>query len=219
VLDAINGASDGDPSSVSVQFRGRATKPVSLMRVAFDPAWLEADASRAMPTAVEALRDAGATVVERTLTPPGDQGVLMGGLVVEAAAAFESMTRTAADDELSWQADEAWPNTFRRAWFVPTIEAVQVERLRRRFMEWMRTCMGDADALLCPPYAGGMLVITNATGHPSLVQRAAFADPRTPATLTLIGRPFDEGTLVSLGTAMEQRLDVWRRRPELAFMR
>ncbi len=218
VLEAINGASMGDPSSVSVPFGAGAAKPLSQMRVAFDPAWLEADQARVMPAAIAALRDAGATVVERTVAPPGNPGMLVISLGAEAAAAFESMTRSGADDQLSWQADEAWPNTFRQAWFVPSIELVQVERLRRRFMEWMRTCMGDADALLCPPFAGGMLMITNATGYPSLVQRAGFVDERTPTSLTLVGRPFDEGTLVALGDAIERRLDVWQRRPDLPFM-
>lgn len=215
VLEAINGASIGDPSSVSVPFRTGASRPVPKMRVALDPAWLEADKGRVMPAAIAALRDAGVTVVERTMTPPGDPEMLMTSLTAEAAAAFESMTRSGADDQLSWQADDAWPNTFRQAWFVPAIELVQAERLRRRFMEWMRTCMGDADALLCPPFAGGMLMITNATGYPCLVQRAGFIDTRTPTALTLIGRPFDEGTLVALGTAIERRLEVWQRTPTL----
>jgi len=219
VLAAINGASMGDPASVTVPWRPRAAKPLSQMRVGYDPAWLAADGAKVMPTAIAALRDAGVSVTERAMTPPGDPGVLMTSLVAEAAAAFESMTRSGSDDQLSWQADEAWPNTFRQAWFVPAIELVQVERLRRRFMEWMRTCMGDADALLCPPFAGGMLMITNATGHPCLVQRAGFVDAQTPATITLIGQPFDEGTLVSLGDALEQRLDVAGRRPAMPWMR
>ncbi|MBU3729861.1 MAG: amidase, partial [Phycisphaerales bacterium] len=215
VLQAINGASLGDPSSVSVPFIARSSKPLAQMRVAVDPSWIEADGAQVMPSAIAALRGAGVTVVERAMTPPGDPGVMMLGLVAEAAAAFESMTRSGLDDQLSWQADEAWPNTFRRAWFVPAIELVQVERVRRRFMQWMRTCMGDADALLCPPFAGGMLMITNATGHPCLVQRAGFLDARTPTAVTLIGRPFDEGTVVALGGVIEQGLDVWRRKPGL----
>jgi Asp-tRNA(Asn)/Glu-tRNA(Gln) amidotransferase A subunit family amidase len=218
VLEAINGASMGDPSSVTVPFSVRSPKPLSQMRVAYDPAWLKADPASVMPATIAALRDAGVSVTERTMTPPGNPGILMTSLVAEAAAAFESMTRSGTDEHLSWQADEAWPNTFRQAWFVPAIELMQVERLRRRYMEWMRTCMGDADALLCPPFAGGMLMITNATGHPSLVQRAGFIDARTPTSLTLIGRPFDEGTLVSLGEALEQRLDVSRRLPDMPWM-
>ena len=215
VLEAIHGSSMGDPSSVTVPLRVRSAKPLSQMRVEYDPAWIEADSARVMPSAIAALRDAGITVAERPIALPGDPGILMTGLVAEAAAAFESMTRSGADDQLSWQADEAWPNTFRQAWLVPAIELVQVDRLRRRFMEWMRTRMGEADALLCPPFAGGMLVITNATGHPSLVQRAGFIDPRTPTSITLIGRPFDEGTLVSIGIALEGRLGASRRRPSL----
>ena len=219
VLAAINGASIGDPSSVTVPFGSRGAKPLPQMRVAYDPAWLAADRAKVMPAAIGALRDAGATIIERAMTPPGDPDMLMTSLVAEAASAFESMTRSGSDDQLSWQADEAWPNSFRQAWLVPAIELVQAERLRRRFMEWMRTCIGDADALLCPPFAGGMLMITNATGHPCLVQRAGFADARTPTTLTLIGRPFDEGTLVALGDALEQRLGVWRTQPDLSWVR
>ncbi len=219
VLEAVNGASAGDPSSVNVPFSARATKPLAQVRVAYDPAWIESDPAKAMPAAIAALRSAGVTVVERTMTPPGNPGILMTSLVAEAAAAFESMTRSGADDQLSWQADEAWPNTFRQAWFVPAIELVQVERLRRRYMEWMRTCMGDSDALLSPPFAGGMLMVTNATGHPCLVQRAGFVDARTPATITLIGRPFDEATIVSLGEELEQRLNVSRRQPAMPWMR
>jgi len=219
VLEAINGASAGDPSSVTVPFSARATRPLAQMRIAYDPAWLKADPTNVMPAAIAALRDTGVTVVERTMTPPGNPGILMTSLVAEAAAAFESMTRSGADDQLSWQADEAWPNTFRQAWFVPAIELVQVERLRRRYMEWMRTCMGDSDALLCPPFAGGMLMVTNATGHPCLVQRAGFVDAQTPATITLIGRPFDDATIVSLGEELERRLAASRRQPAMPWMR
>ena len=218
VLEAINGASMGDPSSVTVPCSVRSAKPLPQMRVAYDPAWLKADPSNVLPAAIAALRDAGVSVTERATMPPGDPSMLMMSLVAEAAASFESMIRTGSDDQLSWQADEAWPNTFRQAWLVPAIELVQVERLRRRFMEWMRTCMGDSDALLCPPFAGGMLMITNATGHPSLVQRARFTDPRTPTSITLIGRPFDEGTLVSLGDALERRLGASGRRPAMPWM-
>jgi len=219
VLGAVNGASAGDPSSVTVPLGGVDASELPRMTVAFDPAWISADRAGVMRPAIDALRGAGVRIVERTMTPPGDPGVLMTSLVAEAAASFESLTRDGTDDQLSWQADEAWPNTFRQAWFIPAIELVQAERLRRRFMEWMRTCMGDADAIICPPFAGGMLMVTNATGHPALVQRAGFTDPRTPTTITLIGRPFGEAALVTLGHAIEERLGVATRKPDLAWMR
>lgn len=218
VLEAINGASAGDPSSVTVPLRPVDAAALPRMMVAYDPAWLASDRAGVMRPTITALRDAGVRVVERTMTPPGDPGMLMTSLVAEAAASFESLTRDGTDDELAWQADEAWPNTFRQAWFIPAIELVQAERLRRRFMEWMRTCIGDADALMCPPFAGGMLMVTNATGHPTLVQRAGFIDPRTPTTITLIGRPFGDAALVTLGHAIEERLGVAARKPDLSWM-
>jgi hypothetical protein len=131
------------------------------------------------------------------------------------------MTRSGADDQLSWQADEAWPNSFRQSWFVPAIELVQAERLRRVFMQWMRGVLEGVDALILPPFAGGMLVVTNATGHPSLVLRSGFDEEKgavQPRAITLIGRPFDEATLLRAGGALEATLAVAGRRPQMPWM-
>ena len=60
--------------------------------------------------------------------------MLLVPLHAEAAAAFEDLTRDGRDDTLSWQAREAWPNTFRRSWFIPAIELVQADRFLREAM-------------------------------------------------------------------------------------
>ena len=80
------------------------------------------------------------------------------GVRAEAAAAFEHMTRTDADDQLSWQADEAWPNSFRKTWFVPAIELVQAERLRRVCMQWMRTALDGVDLAEISITSGARLI-------------------------------------------------------------
>jgi hypothetical protein len=138
--------------------------------------------------------------------------------MAEAAAAFEDMTRSNTDDQLSWQADEAWPNSFRKTWFIPAIEFVQAERMRRIFMVWMRKALEGVDALVLPPYAGGMLVVSNATGHPSLVMRTGFDKAGQPRSATLIGHPFDESTLISAGAAIEAQLGIASKRPEMQWM-
>jgi Asp-tRNA(Asn)/Glu-tRNA(Gln) amidotransferase A subunit family amidase len=215
VLAAINGSSDLDASSVEAPFHAPAADEASAkgMTLAYDPRWFDGPAASARD-AIAAARDAGATVVERTLDLPGDPSVLLVSLMSEAAAAFEEMTRSGADDRLSWQADEAWPNSFRQTWFVPAIELVQVERLRRTFMHWMRGALDGVDALILPPFAGGLLFVTNATGHPQLVLRGGFDGPGRPRAVSLIGHPFDEATLVRAGAAIEARLAVARERPE-----
>jgi Asp-tRNA(Asn)/Glu-tRNA(Gln) amidotransferase A subunit family amidase len=217
VLDAIHGASPGDAASVTVAFhlpRGSDAKGLVL---AYDPAWFEGPFA-SLRDSLDAARDAGMTLVERKFAPPCDPSVLTTSLTAEAAAAFEDLTRTNADDMLSWQADEAWPNSFRRTWFVPAIELVQTERLRRSFMVWMRTALADVDAIILPPFAGGFLVTTNATGHPQLVLRAGFDGPTEPRSISLIGHPFREDLLLRAGTALESRLASAQIRPEMPWM-
>jgi len=217
VLEAIHGASDGDPSSVSEQFLAPRAALTKDVRLGYDPSWFEGP-NAALADTLAAAREAGLELVEKKITPPADPGVLAMSLMAEAAASFEDMTRTNADDQLSWQADEAWPNSFRRTAFLPAIEVVQVERIRRLFMRWMREVLADVDALILPPFAGGLLVVTNATGHPSLCLRAGFDAPNAPRSITLIGRPFEEQRLIEVGAALERRLAVAEKRPEMPWM-
>ena len=217
VLEAINGASRDDPSSVTEPFLAPLAATTKDVRLGYDPRWFEGP-NAALADTLAAARELGIELVERQVTPPGDPGVLVMSLMAEAAASFEDMTRTNADDQLSWQADEAWPNSFRRTAFLPAIEVVQVERIRRLFMRWMREVLAEVDGLILPPFAGGMLVVTNATGHPSLCLRAGFDAPSTPRSITLIGRPFEEQRLIEVGAALERRLAVAEKRPEMPWM-
>lgn len=211
VLDAINGADDGDPSSVVEPLRIDPAADARGLQVGYDPSWFEGRNARLRPV-LAALRSAGAELVELRL-PEGAGEALLLPLYAEAAAAFEDLTRSDRDDELAWQAPEAWPNTFRRSWFVPAVELVQADRLRREAMERTASLFESVDAIVSPPFAGGILLLTNATGHPTLVQRAGFTKEGTPFGVTFTGRLFDEGTLVRLGTAVEQALGVADRRP------
>ncbi|MBI1304871.1 MAG: amidase [Phycisphaera sp.] len=220
VLAAINGASTADASSVSVPFTQPRGAGASDLRLGYDPRWFSGPMA-SLSDALDAARAAGMELVERTVTPPTDPSLLVTSLMSEAAASFEEMTRSGTDDQLSWQADEAWPNSFRQSWFIPALELVQAERLRRVFMQWMRGALEGVDALILPPFAGGMLVVTNATGHPSLVLRSGFDEQKgavQPRSITLIGRPFDEATLLRAGGALEARLAVAGRRPQMPWM-
>ena len=89
------------------------------------------------------------------------------------------------------------------SWFIPAVEAVQSDRVRRQAMDAMASVMDRVDAIATPPFAGDLLPITNATGHPTLVMPTT-TDGRNPAgAFTFIGRLFDEGTLVRLGRCLE----------------
>jgi Asp-tRNA(Asn)/Glu-tRNA(Gln) amidotransferase A subunit family amidase len=215
VLAEIHGFDDGDPSSVERPFHDDPGRDARGLRIGFIPkSCEEGDGAALHRAALEALREAGCELVE--IEPPDvDTTPLLIPLFVEAAAAFESLTRTNRDDELSWQAPEAWPNTFRRTRLLPAIDLVQADRLRRRAMEIASRWFGQVDAVLSPPFADGLLELTNSTGHPSLTLPVGFAGNGEPHGMSLMGRLFDEGTLLRAGRALESRVGLDGRRPPL----
>jgi Asp-tRNA(Asn)/Glu-tRNA(Gln) amidotransferase A subunit family amidase len=216
VLAAIAGRDAGDPAARD--FGGGAAHDVKLagLRLGHDPAWFEGSGPER--AALDAARDLGVELVPFA-EPSGPWGSLLTLLVCEAAAAFEDLTRSGADDQLAWQAPEAWPNTFRAAWFVPAIELLQAQRLRRLLCERMARAFETVDAVLSPSFAGEFLLTTNMSGAPGLTLRCGFAGrpgtPPEPRSVTLWGRRGGEGTLLALGRALEERLGVADVRPDL----
>jgi len=213
VLDTINGASTDDPASVEQPFYFNPSQNAKGIRLGFDPSLLEGPTKKYDLPALQAAKEAGAVLVETTV-PKMDNSVLLIPLFVEAAAAFEALTRSNKDDLLVWQDDDAWPNTFRQSWLIPAVEQIQASRLRRVLMEKMNVWMnGNFDAFLMPSFSD-LLLTTNGTGHPALVLRTAMENGKPHGT-TLIGRLFDEGTLCRLGMAIESKLNVSNIRPSI----
>jgi Asp-tRNA(Asn)/Glu-tRNA(Gln) amidotransferase A subunit family amidase len=212
VLDVINGSDGSDPSSVTMPFHFDAAQGVKGLRLGYDPALFGGPTEQCDRSALRAAEASGATLVE-TSVPKIDNTLLLIPLLVEAASAFEELTRSNQDDLLVWQDDDAWPNSFRQTWFIPAIEHVQASRLRRKIMEQMHDWMNDSfDAFLTPSFSD-LLLTTNGTGHPALVMRTGMHNAK-PVGTTLIGRLFDEGTLCRLGMAIESELGVWDVRPK-----
>ncbi|MFO0827492.1 MAG: amidase [Phycisphaerales bacterium] len=216
VLAAINGLDPRDASSVEQPFFFDRARDARGLRIGVDPAWLRDNPyAKVASAAVDAARAEGCEIVE-IKTPDVDPTPAIVTLYAEAAAAFDAMTRSNRDDELAWQADEAWPNIFRRTRLVSSVDLVQADRIRRRTMEAMHDFFAQVDCVLSPPFAGGLLVHTNATGQPCAVIRAGFNDAGEPQAVTVMGRLFDEGTLLRAALAIERRLAVWQRRPALS---
>ena len=231
VLAAITGWDAGDPSGVLPNMdAGVVERGGGRMRVGVDPVWF-ADADEGQMAALDAVRDI-AEVVEVSGVVPDDLplGALSTILLAEAAAAFEMLSLDGRDDTLAWQEDAAWPNTFRAARFLTAIDLVQAQRVRREAMVRMGAVFEGVDALLSPPYAGGLLQVTNYTGHPCATVRAGFADApdrtlfddgaseggelsRVPNSVVLWGGLFNDARLIGLAAELEGRLGVADERP------
>lgn len=215
VLHAINGLDPHDASSVDEPFHYEARQSARGLRVGIDPSWKDGHPYAAsFAAALDAATAAGCEIVELP-APSIDPTPAILTLYAEAAAAFDAMTRSNADDQLSWQADEAWPNSFRRTHLLAAVDLVQADRIRRRTMEAMHDFFESVDCVLAPPFASGLLVHTNATGQPCAVVRAGFTPEGEPQAVTILGRVFDEGTVLRVAAAIEAKLGLWTRRPPL----
>jgi Asp-tRNA(Asn)/Glu-tRNA(Gln) amidotransferase A subunit family amidase len=232
VLNTINGGDTRDWGSIEAPFGFDWQASVKDLRVGYVPAFFEGDGATDVDRrALAAMRETGVTLVEISF-PDLPLAALRQLVSIEAAASFSELTLSNRDDTLKWQADAAWPNSWRRTRLFPAVEMVQLERLRRRAMIAFDEIFGRVDALLGPNFAGGALVATNATGHPSLALKAGFIEAptremsdapvdaqgqkfRVPRAVSLWAGLFREDVLVALGRALEERLGVAEEHPAL----
>jgi Asp-tRNA(Asn)/Glu-tRNA(Gln) amidotransferase A subunit family amidase len=135
----------------------------------------------------------------------------------EAAASFDELTRSGRDDLLVRQVQEAWPNRFREARFIPAVEYIQANRVRTLAVQAMQELMRDLDVLVAPAKEGNTLLLTNLTGHPAVVTPNGFADNGLPTSITFIGPLYDEGTPLMVAKAHQDATDFHLQRPTLHF--
>lgn len=233
VLSAINGYDAGDTGSLDWGFEyDAAAAAAENIRVGYNPAWFEGDNVKDSEKAIpDMVRELGFELNEVSL-PDLPYGSLITLLEVEAAAAFEELTLSNRDDMMGWQEPRSWPNTFRAAHFHSAVEAIQLDRFRRQVMQMMAGIYRNVDVILCPSFAGGMLTITNYTGHPCLTlpvgleARASvpltgepvpseLPDVTVPQGFTLWGNMFREDQILALGSLIERQLSFRTNRPAL----
>jgi Asp-tRNA(Asn)/Glu-tRNA(Gln) amidotransferase A subunit family amidase len=237
VMAALNGEDAADRASIAAPFVFDATRDLDDLTIGYLSEAFAEGATDIDHAALAAAKNLAGTVREVTLEDL-PYGALMNILYAEAAAAFEDLTLSDADDTLTWQDEGAWPNTMRKARFLSAVDHVQLDRLRYRVMQAVGEMMSQVDILIGPFMTGPMLVASNFTGHPCLHLRAGFDQLATrsaaslgagklttgeatgldlhtvPQGISLWGQLFDEGPLLNFGMALERSLGVADKRPE-----
>jgi Asp-tRNA(Asn)/Glu-tRNA(Gln) amidotransferase A subunit family amidase len=240
VLAALNGGDPGDRGSIDAPFVFDANASIEGLVLGYLPEAFDEGATDVDRAALAAAKGLGMEVREVQIEDL-PYGALMNVVYAEAAAAFEELTLSGADDTLTWQDEGAWPNTMRKARFLSAVDHVNLDRLRYRVMQAVGAMMGQVDVLIGPFMTGPMLVASNFTGHPCLHLRAGFAQTatrtaaslgagklttgdatgdqtfRVPQGISLWGQLFDEGPMLNVGLALEQALDVAAERPDLSL--
>jgi Asp-tRNA(Asn)/Glu-tRNA(Gln) amidotransferase A subunit family amidase len=200
VLETIYGPDDRDMSIRDIPFHFDSEADVSKIRVGYFKSVFEEDERNKINNekSLDVLRELEVDLipVEKPDFPFNAMGFI---LTVEAAAAFDDLTRSGRDDLLVSQ--NGWPNTFRRSRMVPAVEYIQANRVRTKLMEAMQRIFEKVDVIVTPSLRN--LYLGNFTGHPMIAIPNGFTDKGMPTTIGFLGNLYDEANLLAVAHACQ----------------
>ncbi len=219
VLAAIHGPDGQDRTVRRAPFNWDATVRPSALRVGyfrsvFERETRDEEGKRLDLAVLDVLRGLGATLVPVEV-PDVPYGAMRVILISEAAAAFDELTRSGRDAELTEQGPDAWPNSFRVARFIPAVDYVNANRVRTLAMERWHRLMETVDVIVTPTGGSSQLLATNLTGHPAVIVPNGFRANGTPTSITFLGGLFDEASPLALAHAYQGATEWHRRVPEV----
>ena len=204
VYSAIKGSDGLDLSVVDVPFQVPTKKELRSLRIGYiESAFKDTNTTERDRVVLTRLRELGFTLIPIEL-PEFPTSSLSFLLNVEAAAAFDEMTRKNLDDELVRQVKWAWPNVFRTARHVPAVEYVQANRARIVLNQKMSELFKNIDVYVVPSFWGDNLLRTNLTGHPCVVLPNGFNEKGSPTSISFIGDLYQDGEVVAVAHAYQR---------------
>jgi Asp-tRNA(Asn)/Glu-tRNA(Gln) amidotransferase A subunit family amidase len=224
VLAAIHGADPRDAASVDRPFVWPSSREISTIRVGYVANGRADERSDEL----RVLRALGVKLVP--VEPPRmkqDYGLgkneLQAGLVAcESAAAFEDLTRRGEPTGV-----KGWPPYLLLGHFLTAVDYLRLNRLRAIVMERFDMIMQAVDVLLCDQWVPGTEASErwdwygNMTGHPAITfpKKLETTDGLpVPQPQVMIGRVYDEGTLLTLADACQRTIRLTQRPPLDTFL-
>lgn len=224
VLAAIHGADPRDAASVDRPYVWPSSRDVSTIRAGYVATGNEEEQSDEF----RLLRELGVKLVP--VEPPNlkkDFGLprneLQVGLVAsESAAAFEDLTRRGEPKGV-----KGWPSYFMLGHFLTAVDYLKLNRLRAIVMQRFDRMMQDIDVYICDQSNLGKDAddrwdwYGNMTGHPQIAIPKKFEAKDgfpMPKPQLMIGRVYDESTLLTLAHACERAIGLTERPPLDRFL-
>ncbi|MFL5342621.1 MAG: amidase [Gemmataceae bacterium] len=206
VFGAIHGFDGLDAAAVDRPFSWPAKRPLKELKVGYFEQTMPAEKRDEL----RVLKDLGVTLVPIKAPSKYPVGALHLILDVEAASAFDDLARTGDLEGLNF-----WQPTFRRGQFIPAVEYLRANRIRTLLMQEMDEIMKSVDL-----YVGGNdLLVTNLTGHPTVVLPTGFRKPEnapeTPFSVTFTGRLYGETDLLAVAHAYQQATGHHLKHPDM----
>jgi Asp-tRNA(Asn)/Glu-tRNA(Gln) amidotransferase A subunit family amidase len=168
--------------------------------------------------------------VELPKFPFGSVGAV---LDVEAAAAFDSLTRSGRDKLLAAQGAGDWPNTFRVARFYSGVDYIQAMRARTLAIAEMDKLFQTVDIIVCTSQ-GQQSSATNLCGQPAVIvpngvrgDDAPTSDqpdggaqnaggPGTPLSITFLGGLYSDARVAAFARSYQEITGFHKLHPKLA---
>jgi Asp-tRNA(Asn)/Glu-tRNA(Gln) amidotransferase A subunit family amidase len=205
VLGAIHGFDGFDFSAVDRPFTWPPRRDLRTLKVGY----IAEQGSVNARAELRLLRDLGVRLVPIKLPSKHPLGALTLILDTEAATVFDELTRKGVTEGLN-----SWPRTFRKGQFVPAVEYLRANRIRTLVMREMEEVMSQVDL-----YVGGNdLLLTNLTGHPTVVLPNGFrksGEVELPTSITFTGRLYGETELLAVAHAYQQATGHHLKRPPM----
>lgn len=238
LLGAIAGEDDRDSTSGRVlvpDYLGALGEDVAGKRIGIADAYLrqnvDGEVVRAVETAIAQFERLGARVVEVTLPSPAEAvPALIAILTPEATVYHLPWLRERPDDYT-----QAVRERLELGAITPAVSYIQAQRLRRRITDDFLSAMAGVDLLAMPtgptaatPLEGDLVTSDEAdpallaalinftgpfdlTGFPAVSIPCGFTGGGLPVGMQLVGKPYEEASLLAAVHAYEQATD-WHRR-------
>jgi Asp-tRNA(Asn)/Glu-tRNA(Gln) amidotransferase A subunit family amidase len=182
--------------------------------------------------ALDVLRGMGVALQPMEL-PAFPFGAIGSILSAEAAAAFDSLTRSGRDALLVGRQPNDWPNTFRTARLYSAVDYINANRARSLAIQQMTAAFAPFDVILTPS-SGLQLSATNLCGQPAVIVPNGLrgpdaplppstddgslmntGGPGTPVSLTFLAPLYQEAKACALAAAYQQRTGFHLLHPKL----
>jgi Asp-tRNA(Asn)/Glu-tRNA(Gln) amidotransferase A subunit family amidase len=223
VLAAIHGADPRDAGSVDRQYVWPSSRKLSTIRVGYI-----ARSEDQQKDDLQMLSDLGVKLVP--VEPPNlkkDFGLptneLQSGLVAcESAASFEDLTRRGEPKGV-----KGWPPYLMVGHFLTAVDYLRLNRLRAMVMQRFDQMMQAVDVFLCDEGLPDQEPeerwdwYGNMTGHPMITLPKKFEATDgfpLPKPQNMIGRVYDESTLLALAHACQRAIGLTQRPPLDQFL-
>jgi aspartyl-tRNA(Asn)/glutamyl-tRNA(Gln) amidotransferase subunit A len=243
VLDAIAGFDSADVTSSRAPvpaYRRAISRPVRGLRVGTLPGYvqavgLEADVGSALTQALDVFRSLGMSVREASV-PHLTYASAAGYNTIMRVEAFQYHFRNFRERRAEYGA--AFRN-IARGGFLTARDYLRAQKARALICEELRSAFDEVDVLVLPvtpatpgggsyaaegtdvkvkkgSFAHGAAYTApfNLTGSPALALPVGFTRAGMPIGLQLVGRPFQEETLIAAGHHYQSTTDWHRRRPK-----